>query len=221
MKCRASGPAALLAALTLWLATCGTAAGQRPADLPLPATHVGEVFAFANDYVRVRYTLLEYPPAERRIAESRPIVVYVSVEPESGGTRTRLLELPPVGRKSWRTGVVPQGVHIEVVKLPPRPSPLGQPGTDPPRGSTVEDLWDGGRLVLATFEYLDYMAGTGRSPSVTVFLSDGMIEVAHGGVRRRMAVRAGDAFWFEAQTRITVVGDDAVGAAIVQIDPAR
>ena len=207
--------------VVLGLAAAATAAAKRPADLPLPATPVGEVFAFANDYVRVRYAVLEYPPAERRAAESRPIVVYVSVEPESGGPRTRLLELPPVGRKSWRAGVVPQGVHIEVLRPPPKPSPLGQPATDPPRGSTVDDLWEGGRLVLATFEYLDYMAGTGRSPSVTVFLSDGMVEVAHGGVRRRMAVRAGNAFWFEAQTRITVVGDDAVGAAIVQIDPAR
>jgi hypothetical protein len=54
---------------------------------------------------------------------------------------------------------------------------------------------------------------------VTIFLSDGVVEVWNRGVRRRMGVRAGDAFWFEAATRLTVVGDDPVGAAIVQLYP--
>ena len=63
--------------------------------------------------------------------------------------------------------------------------------------------------------------GTGSSPSVTVFLSDGMLDVSHDGVRRRVAVRAGDAFWLEARTGLRVVSDHPVGAAIVQIHPRR
>jgi hypothetical protein len=56
---------------------------------------------------------------------------------------------------------------------------------------------------------------------VTTFLSDGWLETTNRGVRRRFGVRAGDAFWFEARTQITVLSDDAVGAAMVQVDPRR
>jgi hypothetical protein len=52
---------------------------------------------------------------------------------------------------------------------------------------------------------------------VTIFLSDGVVDVSNRGSRRRMGVTAGDAFWFEAATRLTVVSDDPVGAAIVQL----
>jgi hypothetical protein len=34
-----------------------------------------------------------------------------------------------------------------------------------------------------------------------------------------MGVQAGDAFWFEAATRLTVVDDYPVGVAIVQLLP--
>jgi hypothetical protein len=34
-----------------------------------------------------------------------------------------------------------------------------------------------------------------------------------------MGVQAGDAFWFEAHTQLTVVSDDPVAAAIVQLRP--
>jgi hypothetical protein len=34
-----------------------------------------------------------------------------------------------------------------------------------------------------------------------------------------MGVRAGDAFWFEAWTRLTNIDDDPVSAAIVQLYP--
>jgi hypothetical protein len=52
---------------------------------------------------------------------------------------------------------------------------------------------------------------------VTVFLSDGVVDVKHKGVRRRMGVQAGDAFWFDAATQLTVVSDYPVQAAIVQL----
>jgi len=64
-----------------------------------------------------------------------------------------------------------------------------------------------------------WWVGTGRLPSVTIFLSDGVVEVKSQGVRRRMGVRACDAFWVEACTRLTVVHDDPVGTAIVQLGP--
>jgi hypothetical protein len=38
---------------------------------------------------------------------------------------------------------------------------------------------------------------------------------------RRIGVRAGDAFWFEARTQITVLSDHPVGVAIVQMYPRR
>jgi hypothetical protein len=81
--------------------------------------------------------------------------------------------------------------------------------------------WAGGRLLIATFEPLHYGEGSGSYASVTTFLSDGMVEVASRGVRRRIGVRAGDALWLAARTRITVLSDDPVAAAIVQLDPGR
>jgi hypothetical protein len=70
----------------------------------------------------------------------------------------------------------------------------------------------------ATFRTLDYAVGTGRYPSVTAFLSDGVIEVGHRReTRRRIGVQAGDTFWFEGGTRITVVDDYPLSAAIVQL----
>jgi hypothetical protein len=113
---------------------------------------------------------------------------------------------------------VPRGVAVEILKPPPPASPLKNPEADPPPGFSTEDEWRGGRLLVATFEPMHYGEGTGSSPSVTIFLSDAWLEVAHDGVRRRFGVRAGDAFWFEARTRLTVLSDDPVGAAIVQID---
>lgn len=212
---------ACIGALVLWLAAAGTSAAQRAADLLAASTPAGAVLVMETDVVRVHAEALTYPRAERAVAESRPVVLYVKIRSGSGADRMTFLDAPQGGRLPWRAGAVPRGVRIEILKAPPPASSMRNPDADPPRGSTVEAEWDGGRLVLATFQYLDYMSGTGGSPSVTVFLSDGMVEVAHGGVRRRTAVRAGDAFWFEAQTRITVVGDDPVGAAIVQIFPAR
>jgi hypothetical protein len=78
--------------------------------------------------------------------------------------------------------------------------------------------WDGGRLLVTTFEPMHEGEGTGSFPSVTTFLSDAWVEVSHRGVRRRFGVRAGDAFWFGSRSRLTVLSDDPVGAAIVQID---
>jgi hypothetical protein len=159
------------------------------------------------------------PPAERRVAESRPLVLYIRVAPEAGLVNTRLLDPPSKGRPSWRLGAMPRAIHVELLKPPPRPSTLGEPGTKPPRDAIAEERRHGVQLVLATFRPFEYGVGTGDLPSVTTFLSDGVVEVSSQGLRRRMAVVAGDAFWFEARTRLTVIDDYPVGAAILQITP--
>ena len=114
---------------------------------------------------------------------------------------------------------MPRGVIIEILKRPPAGSSLRDPEADPPRGTVEQMRWESGRLLVSIFEPMHYGEGTGAFPSVTTFLSDGWVEVANRGVRRRFGVRAGDAFWFEARTRITILSDDPVGAAIAQIEP--
>ena len=47
----------------------GAPMARQLADLTAAAKVVGEVPALENDYVRVNYVLLEYPAAERRVAE--------------------------------------------------------------------------------------------------------------------------------------------------------
>jgi len=208
---------ALLGAL--WLAALAGAVPADPlADLIAVAKPLETIPAFENEYVRVNYAQFEYPAAERRIADLRPIVLYIRVSPNVGLVNTRLLTPPPKARPSWRLGVVPRATLVEVLKRPPQPSALGgEPNTNPPRDAVVEEPRQGVQLVLATFRPSDYGVGTGRLPSVTTFLSDGVVEVASQGLRRRMAVWAGDAFWFEARTRLTVVDDYPVGTAILQI----
>jgi hypothetical protein len=111
-------------------------------------------------------------------------------------------------------------VHIEVLSPPQAPSALGEPGTDPPRDALeAATPCEGTRVILATFRPFDYGVGTGRFSSVTTFLSDGVVEVSSRGVRRRMGVQAGDVFWFEPATRLTVVDDYPVGTAILQLSP--
>ena len=212
---------AYLPLMALWLMAGGAPQGWGAAELMAAAKPAREALAFENEYVRVRYQLLEYPAAERAVAEARPVVLYVRVKAESGPEGTTLLDSPRGGRLSWRTGAVPLGVRVEVLKSPPRTSAMRNPEADPPPGSTVEAEWDGGRLVLAAFEPMRFGDGTGSSPTVTIVLSDGVLDVARDGVRRRMGVRAGDAYWFEARTSLTVVSDHPVGMVIVQIDPAR
>ena len=202
----------------MWLAAGGAPQGWSPADLMAAAKPAGEALALENEYVRVRHQLLEYPAAERTVAESRPVVLYVKVNADSGPERTTLLDAPRGGRLSWRSGAVPRGVIIEILKRPPAVSSLRDPEADPPRGTVEQMRWEGGRLLVAIFEPTHYGEGTGASSSVTTFLSDGWVEVANRGVRRRFGVRAGDAFWFEPRTRITILSDDPVGAAIAQIE---
>ena len=212
---------AIVALLACWTAAGAAPSAQSLADLLASVKPAGEVLAFANDYVRVRYAVFEYPPAEPRAGEARPVVLFVRVDPEPGTLNTRPLDAPRGARLPRRRDVVPRGVRIEILKPTPATSALGEPGTDPPREATEETSWEGGRLILATFEPLHYGEGAGRFPSVTTFLSDGVVDVTAHRVRRRMGVRAGDAFWFDAWTQITVVSDYPVGAAIVQLYPGR
>lgn len=192
---------------------------------PAPAVRpVGEVVAFVNDWVRVHHALFEYPVVSAGAAEIRPVVVHVEVDLGAGDAGTqrcrRLLDAPRGVRPSWRPGVVPRGVHVDVLDAPPPPSELGDPGSDLPRDASEDRGWACGRLVMATFRPFDYGAGLGRAPSVTTFLSDGVVEVSSRGLRRRMGVQAGDAFWFEAGTRLTVIDDYPVAVAILQV-PTR
>jgi hypothetical protein len=205
----------------LWLAGGPVSQSERLADLLAASTPAGTALLIETDVVRVHVEALTYPRAERDVAESRPVVLYVKVKSASQAESMTFLDAPPGGRLSWRAGALPRGMRIEVLKAPPPTSMMRHPEADPPPGSSIEAEWDGGRLVLAAFEPMHLGEGTGSSPSVTVFLSDGMLDVSHDGVRRRMAVRAGDAFWLEARTGLRVVSDHLVGAAIVQIDAGR
>ncbi len=204
--------------LTLWLVAGVMPQAQDRADLTAGAKALGDVIAFENEYVRVRYALLEFPASARAAAEVRPVVLFIRVREESGIEHTRMLEAPQNKRLPRRTGSVSRGVITEILKRPPAVSPLRDPEADPPRGTVEQLRWEGGRLLVATFEPMHYGEGTGSAPSVTTFLSDGWLEVSNHGVRRRFGVQAGDAFWFDARTRLTVLSDDPVGAAIVQID---
>ena len=210
---------AIVALAGLLLFVSGALAAQDLAAMMAVAKFVEDVPAFENDYVKVHYSMLEYPAAERRVAEERPIVLYIHVAPVPGFVNTSLLVPPPRGRSVWQPGIVPLGVRIEMLKPPPRPPILGEPGTNPPRDAVEEASWDGGRLVVATFRSFDYGVGTGGFPSVTTFLSDGAVEVSSLGLRRRMAVQAGETYWFEARTQLTAIDDYPVGAAILQIFP--
>jgi hypothetical protein len=203
----------------LWLSVAAVPQAERLAGLLAASKPTGEALAFENEYVRVRHQVLEYPAAERALAEARPVVLYVRLKSESNPESTTLLDAPRGGRLSWRSGAVPRGVLVEILNVPSSSSSLRNPEADPPAGFSIEAEWTGGRLLVATFEPMRFGDGTGPSPSVTVFLSDGVVDVSSDGVRRRIGVKAGDAFWFEARTSVRVVSDHPVGTAIVQIDP--
>jgi hypothetical protein len=209
-----------LAATLALLAAVSLASAQASPDLTGTATHLGDAPGFENDYVRVHYALYDYLATDRRPPATRPVVLFIAVGPTPGVVTIGPLP-PPKARPSWRPGVVARGISIEVLARPPKPPALGVPGTGLPAGSREERAWDGGRLLVTTFRPMDYGVGAGPAPSVTTFLSDGVIEVSNQGLRRRMAVQAGDAFWFEAATRITVVDDYPVGAAVVQLVARR
>ena len=207
--------------MALWLMAGGAPQAERAADLMATAKPAGEAVALENDFVRVWRHALEYPAADRRVSESRPVVLYVRVEAGSQPARTALFDLPPRGRPSWRPGVTPLGILVEVLKAPPSTSGLRNPEADPPRGASSSAEWDGGRLLEAVFEPMRIGDGVGSTPSVAIVLSDGVLDVSRDRMRRRMGVRAGDVYWFEARTSLTVVSDHPVGLALVQIDPAR
>jgi len=116
----------------------------------------------------------------------------------------------------WQPGVVPRGVHIEVLKWPPAPPALGEPGTDPPSDALEEEHWRPaachGNVPSPGLRRRNGPIPVGDDVSL-----GGVVEVWNRGLRRRMGVQAGDAFWFEAATRITNIDDYRIGAAIVQL----
>jgi hypothetical protein len=198
----------------------GAAAAESLTELMAAAKRSEGRVIFENDYVRVHNTVLEYPPAPRRVAEERPVVLYVRLGADRAFARTRLLEAPRGARMPWRPGVVPLGIWIELLKPPPRYSSLGDPDTYPPRDAEEEADWGDGSLYVATFRPFNYYAGLGPHPAVAVFLSEGIVEVATRGLRRRMAVQPGYAEWFDSRTRLTVIDDYAMGVAFLQV-PTR
>src|SRR6187431_1294124 len=105
---------AVVALAGLLLFVSGAPAAQDLAAMMAAAKFVEDVPAFENDYVRVHYSMLEYPAAERRVAEERPIVLYIHVAPAPGFVNTSLLVPPPRGRPLWQPGIVPLGVRIEM-----------------------------------------------------------------------------------------------------------
>ena len=183
----------------------------------------GVVPGFENEYVRVHYRLSEPAPRNGRSPAEPPIVVYLEVRRGAGSASRLQVPSPSANaRPSWRPGVLARGILVELLRQPASTSDLGEPGTDLPRGSLERERWPGGRLVWATFRPMDYGVGVGRFPAVATFVSDGVIEVWHRReTRRRIGVQAGDSFWFEAGTRITVVDDYPLGAAILQLWPER
>jgi len=208
-----------MAAVALLVFAAGAALqGQGASALMAVATSVGEAVAFETEDVRVRYAVLEFPASARSADLGLPAVLFIRVVAESGAEHTRVLDAPRGARQSRQTGTTSRGVIIEILKRPPAVSSLRDPEADPPRGTVEHMRWESGRLLVTIFEPGHYGEGTGAFPSVTTFLSDGWVEVANQGVRRRFGVRAGDAFWFEARTRITILSDDPVGAAIAQIE---
>jgi len=102
--------------------------------------------------------MLEYPAAERRVAEGRPAVLYIHVAPAPGFVNTSLLVPPAGARPAWQPGVVPRGVRIELLKPPLPPPVLGEPGTNPPRDA-VEDA---SSCVRTTFSPAPWLADVGR-----------------------------------------------------------
>jgi hypothetical protein len=207
------------------LLAAGRAVAAPDSVQPAPAgTPPTRVVAFVNEWVRVDYELWGDADAASDTAGEGPVAVQIEAElpAEGPGGRHchRLLDAPRGARPSWRPGVVPRGIRVEMGARPPRPPELGDPGSDLPREAREDGEWSCGRLVVATFRPFDYGTGLGRAPSVTTFLSDSVVEVSGGGLRRRMGVQAGDAFWFEAGTRLTVVDDYPAAVAILQL-PTR
>ena len=206
----------LLALIATLAAQISPPAAPKSGD---PGMALGAVPAFENDYVRVSYVLYTAEPGRGPSVPDPVLVLYVSVD-RAAGSRIRLELSGPskAARPSWRPGVLARGIHIELLRPVPRLSELGDPGTDLPPGAVQREEWPGGQFVLATYRPLDYGVGAGRFPSVTTFLSDGVVEVWNRReTRRRMGVQAGDTFWFEAGTRITNMDDYPITAAIVQL----
>lgn len=183
----------------------------------------GGVVVFANDYVIVRRAVAESDASGARRREPLPPVATIRVDPGPGVLNSAPLMPPAAARVPSGKARPSVAIQIQILKPPPAPSALGNAGSELPRGSIRDREWEGGCLVLAEFAPMGFGSGAGGHASVTTFLSDGVVDVTSRGVRRRFGVRAGDAFWFEAHTRITVVSDDPVGVAVVQLypDPRR
>jgi hypothetical protein len=177
------------------------------------------VVVFANDYVIVRRVVADSEPSGSSRREALPPVLTIRVDPGPGVLNSTALMPPASARLPSGKARPSVSIQIQLLNAPPAPSALGSAGSELPRGAVRDREWAGGCLMLAEFAPMVFGSGAGGHASVTTVLSDGVVDVTSRGVRRRFGVRAGDAFWFEAHTRITVVSDDPVGVAVVQLYP--
>lgn len=213
----------LLGALTACLGIAGPVSAQRAAGLKASARPDAERIVLANDYVVVRRVVADSEPSGSSGLEALPPVASIRVDPGPGVLNSAPL-MPPASARLPSGQVRPSvSIQIQLLQPPPAPSALGNAGSELPRGAVRVREWQAGCLVLASFSPMAMGSGAGGQASVTTFLSDGVLDVTSRGVRRRFGVRAGDAFWFEAHTRITVVSDDPIGVAVVHLypDPRR
>ena len=68
----------MLAGVALLAAATGALGAQESlTEVLAAARRTGGHVIFENDYVRDHNTILEYPEAPRRVAEERPVVLYV------------------------------------------------------------------------------------------------------------------------------------------------
>ena len=201
------------------LATVTLAAQDLP-DLLASARPAEEVLAFENDFVRVGLVALEYPAAERRVAEARPVVLYIRLTPSPGVLNTKLLEPPRGAAPSWRPGVVPRAVHIELLRSPLRPTRS--------RGARHRSAFRCQRGAGLAWRSL----APGRVPLAALRLRHGPIslrdDLSVGRDGRGVEPGAYDAAWAcrrampsgsTARRGLTVLTDEPVGVAIVQLYP--
>lgn len=211
-----------LVAAAVWL-MFAAAFPVHPTAQEREAAPAAGVVVFANDYVIVRRVVAESGESGSRRQEAPPPVASIRVDPGPGVLNSAPLMPPASARLPSGKARPSVSIQIQLLKPPPAPSALGYAGSELPRGAVRAREWEGGCLMLADFAPMAIGSGAGGHASVTTFLSDGVVDVTSRGVRRRFGVRAGDAFWFDAHTRITVVSDDPVGVAVVQLypDPRR
>ena len=199
----------------LTLAAGATPRGQGSADLLAAAKIVGEVAAFENEYVRVRHADAGIPGGR---ADGRGVEAGGALREGQAGVWAG--EHDPARRAARRSALLafwsgaPRRHHRGPEATSGGVIAEGSRGRSASRHRSSRCAWDGGRLLVTTFEPMHYGEGTGAVP-VGDHVPLGRL--GRGGEpgraaalrrpgRRRVLVRGAD--------QITVLSDDPVGAAI-------